>query len=44
MEKLLNNFVKNRNNHNYNITSQWLIGFIDAEGHFAGKNKNDQPF
>ena len=43
MEKLLQNFIKNRINLNYNITNQWLIGFIEAEGHFAGKNKDSQP-
>ena len=34
---------KRLNVSNYNITSQWLIGFIEAEGSFIGK-KGQQPY
>jgi hypothetical protein len=38
MKNLLEQSLKLRLNPiNYNITKEWLIGFIEAEGHFSGK-------
>jgi hypothetical protein len=44
MNKLIQKFINNRFDFRYKISKQWFIGFIEAEGHFAGKNIGDQPF